>query len=124
MSGKQLFSHERPAKVAPFAPTKECRSLILWLSFFHKWHKNGTLLSMMASVPLTSLADPRKKSGGIVAIIASIYGRQKFLDERTEVVAPIALIREPVERIAWLLNFPISLPSCTQLKMVPSVVKR
>lgn len=111
-------------KGCPFAPTKESRSLILWLSFFHKWRKNGTLLSMMAAVPLSSLADQRKKSGGCVAIIASINGRPKFLDGLTAVVAPIALIRKPAKKIAWLLNFPISLLNCTQLRMVLLVVNR
>jgi hypothetical protein len=122
MSGKRLFSLELPAKVAPFAPTKESRSLILWLSFFHKWRKNGTLPSMMASVLRSSLADQRKKSGGYVAIVASINGKPKFLDERTAVVAPIAPIRKPVEKIAWLLNFPTSPLNCTQLRMVLFVV--
>ena len=100
MPGKPLFSRERLAKAAPFAPTKESRSLIRWLYFSHKWRKNGIPLSMMASVLLILLADQRKKSGGYVARIANINGRPKFLDERTAVVAPIALIRKPVKKIA------------------------
>ena len=124
MPGKPLFSRELLAKVVLFAPTKESRSLILWLSFFHKWRKNGILLSMMASVLRSSLADQRKKSGGYVAVTANINGKPKFLDERTAVVAPIAPIRKPVKKIAWPLNFPISLLNCTQLRMVPSVVNR
>lgn len=120
--GKRLFFRELLAKVALFVPTKGSRSLIHWSSFSLNWRKNGILHSMKALVLLSLLADQRKKSGGNVAVIASTSGRPKFLDVLMAVAVPIALIREPVKKIAWQLNFPISLLNCTQLRMVPSVV--